>query len=88
LAQVLARNNLSLDALDEVFRQQVLSRKIGQKLTAGSVLTSDQVDLRLRDRLVATARSMRIRINPRYGTFDPNLGQINPVAFDFLRLSE
>jgi hypothetical protein len=88
LAQEFARSNLSLDAIDDVFRQQLLNRKMIQKLAAANVgLPSDQVTAKLLGDLVSAAKTMRIRINPRYGTFDAQAGQITPVTYDFLRPS-
>jgi peptidyl-prolyl cis-trans isomerase SurA len=86
LAKEFARSNLSLDAVDDVFRQQLLKKKMIQKLTVANVgLTTDQVTAKLLGDLVSAAKTMRIKINPRYGTFDSQAGQINPVVFDFLR---
>jgi hypothetical protein len=89
LAQEFARSNLSLDAVDDVFRQQLLNKKMIQKLTSANVgLSSEQVTAKLLGDLVSAAKEMRIKINPRYGTFDAQAGQINPVVFDFLRPAE
>jgi hypothetical protein len=86
LAKEFARSNLSLDAVDDVFRQQLLKKKMIQKLTVANVgLTTDQVTAKLLGDLVSAAKTMRIKINPRYGTFDSQAGQISPVVFDFLR---
>jgi peptidyl-prolyl cis-trans isomerase SurA len=88
LAQEFARSNLSLNAADEVFRQQLLDQKMLAKITSSNPgLSHDQVTAKLLGNLVDAARAMRIRINPRYGSFDATAGQINPVAFDFLRPS-
>jgi hypothetical protein len=89
LAQEFARSNLSLAAADDVFRQQLLNKKMIQKLTNTNIgLSPDQVSAKLLGDLVSAAKSMRIKINPRYGTFDSQAGQINPTAFDFLRPSD
>jgi hypothetical protein len=86
LRAALAQANLSEDQIDDVFRQQVINRKIGLKLVAqdGSKLTQDQVDEKVHETLVATAKRLHIRINPRYGTFDASKGQIAAPAPDFL----
>jgi len=86
LRAALAQANLSEDQIDDVFRQQVINRKIGLKLVAqaGSKLTQDQVDEKVHETLVATAQRLHIRINPRYGTFDAGKGQIAAPAPDFL----
>lgn len=83
----LAQADLSENDLSDVFRQQVINRKIGAAVLgqAGTKLTQDQVDAKVHDTLVATAKRLHIRINPRYGTFDGNMGQISPPAPDFLR---
>jgi hypothetical protein len=86
LASEFARNSLSLDSVDDVVRFQLLKTKMIQKLAAANVgLTSQQVADKLVGDLASAAKSMRIRINPRYGTFDPQAGAITPVVFDFLR---
>jgi hypothetical protein len=87
-AQALARGNLSLAVADEVFRQQLLSRKMAQKLGGATGLTPTQINSGVESWLESTAKSMRIRINPRYGRFDANLGRIGPPAFDFLRAAD
>jgi SurA N-terminal domain len=83
----LAQADLSENDVTDVFRQQVINRKIGLKVVAraGTQLTQDQVDTKVHDTLVATAERLHIRINPRYGTFNGSLGQIKPPAPDFLR---
>jgi hypothetical protein len=85
LARVLASSNLSFAVLDDVFRQQLLNQKMIKMFGGGTGLTQDQINLKIEDRLVTAAKSMRIRINPRYGRFDSNLGQISPAVPDFLR---
>jgi hypothetical protein len=83
----LAQADLSENDVNDVFRQQVINSKIGSAVLgqAGTKLTQDQVDAKVHDTLVATAKRLHIRINPRYGTFDGNMGQISPPAPDFLR---
>jgi hypothetical protein len=85
--QALAQANIAEDQVTEVFRQQVINTKIGLKVAAqaGSKLTQDQVDAKVHDTLVATAKRLHIRINPRYGEFDPVKGQITAPAPDFLK---
>jgi len=83
--RVLASSNLSLAVAGDVFRQQLLNQKMIKMFGGATGLTPDQINLKIEDRLVTAAKSMRIRINPRYGRFDSNLGQINPVVPDFLR---
>jgi hypothetical protein len=85
--QALAQANIAADQVNEVFRQQVINSKIGLKVAAqaGTKLTQDQVDSKVHDTLVATAKRLHIRINPRYGVFNPVQGQIAAPAPDFLR---
>jgi parvulin-like peptidyl-prolyl isomerase len=85
--QALAQANISADQVNEVFRQQVINTKIGLKVAAqaGTKLTQDQIDQKVHDTLVATAKRLHIRINPRYGTFNAVQGQIAAPAPDFLR---
>jgi hypothetical protein len=85
--QALAQANIAEDQINEVFRQQVINSKIGLKVAAqaDSKLTQDQVDSKVHDTLVATAKRLHIRINPRYGVFNPIQGQIAAPAPDFLR---
>jgi hypothetical protein len=86
LGREFARANLSLDEANDVFRQQLLNKKMIDKLTAANPgATSDAINTKLLGSLVTAAKSMRIRINPRYGRFNAEAGQIDPVPFDFLR---
>ena len=86
LNQALAQANIAQDQVTEVFRQQVINNKIGLKVAAqaDAKLTQDQIDAKVHDTLVATAKRLHIRINPRYGTFDAVKGQIAAPAPDFL----
>jgi parvulin-like peptidyl-prolyl isomerase len=85
--QALAQANIADDQVTEVFRQQVINAKMGVKVAAqaDTKLTQDQVDQKVHDTLVATAKRLHIRINPRYGVFDASKGQIAAPAPDFLR---
>jgi len=85
--QALAQANIAENQITDVFRQQVINSKIGLKVAAqaGSKLTQDQIDSKVHDTLVATAKRLHIRINPRYGEFDPVRGQIAAPAPDFLK---
>jgi hypothetical protein len=87
LHQALAQANIAEDQITEVFRQQVINSKIGLKVAAqaGSKLTQDQIDSKVHDTLVATAKRLHIRINPRYGTFNAVQGRIAAPAPDYLR---
>ncbi|MFB4313027.1 hypothetical protein [Actinomadura sp. 21ATH] len=57
--------------------QQLLAQKLGA--TPGPAATQQNaiVQQQIRQRFVETARSMKIKINPRFGTFDPSTITIN-----------
>lgn len=86
IARLAAENNVSLASLDELYRRFTLEQKISDqvaKLNPGA--TEAQLSAAFAERLVATAKQMQIKINPRYGTFDPTVGQIAASRPDFLR---
>lgn len=82
--QALAVNGINPDRVDEVFRTEVLSRKISEKLAAGQKLSQGEIQRRLQQKLIAVAATMHIKINPRYGTFDPTSGVIERKAPSFI----
>lgn len=86
IARLAAENNVSLTSLDELYRRFTLEQKISErvgKLNPGA--TDQQLSAAFAERLVATAKRMQIKINPRYGAFDPNVGQITARRPDFLQ---
>lgn len=86
IARLAAENNVSLTSLDQLYRRFTLEQKISDrvsKLNPGA--TEAQLNAAFAERLVATAKRMQIKINPRYGAFDPTVGQIAAVRPDFLR---
>lgn len=86
IARLAAENNVSLASLDQLYRRFTLEHKISDqvsKLNPGA--TEAQLNAAFAERLVATAKKMQIKINPRYGEFDPTVGQIAAVRPDFLR---
>lgn len=86
LAQLAAQNNVTLASLDELYRRFTIERAISEEIETQFPDADEQtLNAEFAKRLVATAQSMRIRINPRYGSFDPQVGQIQPTQFDFLR---
>ncbi|MBA3745605.1 hypothetical protein [Sporichthya sp.] len=86
IANLAAQNNVTLASLDELFRRFTIERKISESIKAEFPAADDtQLQAVFSDRLVATAQSMDITINPRYGSFDSMSGQIQPTQFDFLR---
>jgi hypothetical protein len=60
--------------IDQWIRDQLLFRKIVTKLAGGADPTSDAASARGTNALAATGKAMKIEINPRYGTWDPNRG--------------
>lgn len=86
--QALAANNLNESQVTDVFRTQVLSGKIAEKLAGGRKLSAAEVDKRLQAKLIAVAAGMRIKINPRYGTFDPTVGDIVQRAPDYIKAAD
>ncbi len=86
IARLAAENNVSLTSLDELYRRFTLEQKISErvaKLNPGA--SENQLSAAFAERLVTTAKRMQIKINPRYGVFDPNVGQIAPSQADFRR---
>jgi hypothetical protein len=79
----------TLSGAEDDIRLELIERKLADKLSAaaGRTLTNDELGPLIEERLVATAKSMRVRINPRYGQFDPEGGAIKPYPFDFFRPS-
>lgn len=85
--RALAERNLTPGALDREYRQALLAQKIGEQLErrSGGQMSDEELQTELGKRLVDTAGAMEIRVNPRYGRFDPNEGLIKPVRFDYFR---
>jgi hypothetical protein len=86
LGGLATESNVNLEDLAELFRRFTLEQKISdalEKKFPGA--EQQQLDAEYEKLLIATAQSMDIRVNPRYGTFDPVHGQIAPTQFDFLR---
>jgi hypothetical protein len=87
IAQLAAQNNVSADNLDELYRRFTLERRISdeiEKQFPGA--DSKKLDEEFSARLIKTASEMHIRINPRYGSFDPTVGQITPLEPDFFQV--
>ena len=86
LGGLATESNVNLEDLGELFRRFTLEQKISEALERKFPdLEQAELDAEYEKLLIATATSMDIRINPRYGTFDPQHGQIEPTQFDFLR---
>jgi hypothetical protein len=60
--------------LDQWVRDQLLVRAIVTKLAAGADPSTAEANDRGTAALSATAKTMKIEINPRYGTWDPERG--------------
>jgi hypothetical protein len=80
-------NGITESEIVTVLRRTVLTEKMLAKVVAdaGGNLTSQESGAKLTELLVATAKKMQIRVNPRYGTFDADRGQIVPVTPDYFR---
>jgi hypothetical protein len=60
--------------VEQWLKDQLLIRGIVTKLAGSLDPTSDAASARGSKELSATAKSMKIKVNPRYGTWDPNAG--------------
>jgi len=86
-ASQVAGQNLSLATTREYLRQGLLARKIGDKLVPRPADPQAQAaqDQAVEQRLVQTAKKMRFEVNPRYGEFNTDNGQLGEHRDDFLR---
>ena len=86
LAELAAQNNLTEETLDELYRRFTIERRISEEI-GKQFPNADETRLNeeFAKRLVAIAQKMQIRINPRYGKFDPQQGQIQRTQYDFLQ---
>jgi hypothetical protein len=85
LGDLATQSNVNLDNLPELFRRFALEQRISEALDQKFPGEEQaQLDAEYEKFLSATARKMHIRINPRYGTFDPDHGQITALAPDYL----
>jgi SurA-like protein len=83
-ARQVASQNLSLDSAREFVRQSLLARKMGERLAPGVTEPGQGIlDQAVTDRLVQTAKRMRFEVNPRYGTFNTENGQLVQRQDDF-----
>jgi hypothetical protein len=83
-ARQVAGQNLSLETAQDYIRQSLLARKMGERLTPGQS-GQGALDQAVTDRLVQTAKQMRFEVNPRYGNFNTDNGQLTERQDDFLR---
>lgn len=77
----------TLAVAEDDTRLQLIESKMVAKFSAdaGRELQREEAIALIGERLIATARSMEIRVNPRYGTFDPVRGSIDPFKYDYIR---
>jgi outer membrane murein-binding lipoprotein Lpp len=83
LPQALVSASVAPEDLDPYLRSLIITEKVGQALIQAGV-AENEVQLRLEALFVAKINSLKIEINPRYGKWDPETGQIIPeiVASD------
>ena len=79
LPRALASASITSIDLDAYIRAILISNKLGQALVQSGVAEAE-VEGRVQQLLVAKLNELKITINPRYGTWDANTGQI--VAAD------
>jgi hypothetical protein len=60
--------------VDQWVRDQLLFRKVVTKLAGSDDPSSAAASARATSALAAAGKTMKIKINPRYGTWDPNRG--------------
>ena len=80
LASQVAAANIAANDLRTFLADELLGQKIGEALAPGAQSDAEQQQRqnRLNDLLIRTAHEVDVAVNPRYGTFDPSSGQVNP----------
>lgn len=78
----------TLEIAEQETRLTLIEIKMAEKLSEGKELTNEQLRALIGERLSAAAQSMKIRVNPRYGTFEPRKGQILPYRYDYFAYDE
>jgi hypothetical protein len=66
--------------VDQWLRDQLLYHKLVVKLAGGGDSTTAQASARGSNALSSAAKSMKIEVNPRYGTWNPKTGSINALV--------
>lgn len=66
--------------VDRWLRDQLLYHKMVVKLAGGGDATTAEASARGSSALSAAAKSMKIEVNPRYGTWNPNSGSIDALV--------
>lgn len=81
------QNGVSVDQIPNLLRRAILTEKMLAKVIAdaGGNIGQAEAGQKLTELLVDTAKKMQIRVNPRYGTFDAERGQIVPAQPDYFR---
>ncbi len=68
------------DYVEPWLRDQLLYHKLVVKLAGGGDATTAEASARGSNALSAAAKSMDVDVNPRYGTWNPKSGSINPLV--------
>ena len=66
--------------VDQWLRDQLLYHKLVVKLAGGGDATTVEASARGSKALSSAAESMKIEVNPRYGTWNPKTGSINALV--------
>jgi hypothetical protein len=66
--------------VDQWLRDQLLYHKLVVKLAGGGDSTTVEASARGSQALSSAAKSMKIEVNPRYGTWNPKTGSINALV--------
>jgi hypothetical protein len=66
--------------VDQWLRDQLLYHKLVVKLAGGGDATTVEASARGSKALSSAADSMKIEVNPRYGTWNPKTGSINALV--------
>jgi hypothetical protein len=77
MRQGLAQQNISPAYLEEFVRDVALSDALGRELVPGDdALVAEQRGAQLNELLLETAATIEVEVNPRYGDWDPQQGQV------------
>jgi hypothetical protein len=86
-AKQVAGANIVPGELDEFLRHLILSQKVGEKLVP-TVTTAEQQqerDTRVNELFTRVGRELGIKVNPRYGTWNPAEFNIAPTFPGFIK---
>lgn len=78
-AEQVATASIAAEDLRWFIGDGILQTKLGEKLVPNATTEAELADRQneVNEVLVAAAKDLHVVINPRYGTFDPNTGQVN-----------